>query len=466
MVTYVCVIVSTSMSTRASMRTHFYTWMVLGCWVFALPAHWIWSRSGWMAPNSDPFHIGHNGALDFGGAGPIHCLAGMVALVASWFLGPRKWAFNKSVVSILEPQPEPQKEIGEYHLPFAKFLIYVGLFALNATPGLFVAVYFGNGLNRWVALSRAQATALFAGVASPIVITGGMMWHNGKWRLPKMLPSTQLIDGILAATIACSSGSAYIEVWAAIIAGVAGVVAFFLFAWLLERIELDDPHHLIALHFAPGTISLIATGLFAAEWNLQYGHGLPEGRYGWMMWGGLEQFGVQLVAWACIVGWAFINSLVGFFVLKKLRMLRPGGKEGNKDPKRRSSRESSMTPVVDGGAGGTQISNSLEAEYNQLIPPSQTPNVQGGTLLSTHMGVYGQDGHYNNEPSPRAGGRMHGSHLDAEVPAPHSQASTMQRSYNQYGQQQHLGGYMPPGGQVHMSQGAMMSDGWPAYNQN
>ena len=74
-----------------------------------------------------------------------------------------------------------------------------------------------------------------------------------------------------------------------------------------------------------------------------------------------------------------------------------------------------MTPVVDGGAGGTQISNSLEAEYNQLIPPSQTPNVQGGTLLSTHMGVYGQDGHYNNEPSPRAGGRMHGSHLDAEV---------------------------------------------------
>ena len=49
--------------------------------VYAPLAHWVWGAGGWLQKM---------GALDFAGGTVVHVSAGVSALVAAWFLGPRR----------------------------------------------------------------------------------------------------------------------------------------------------------------------------------------------------------------------------------------------------------------------------------------------------------------------------------------------------------------------------------------
>src|SRR6267142_3003153 len=44
-------------------------------------AHWVWGSGGWLLKR---------GALDFAGGTVVHISAGVSALVAAWYLGPRR----------------------------------------------------------------------------------------------------------------------------------------------------------------------------------------------------------------------------------------------------------------------------------------------------------------------------------------------------------------------------------------
>ena len=81
---------------------------ILPGFVFPVLAHAVWSPQGFLSPTAlDPF-MGI-GVLDFAGSGVIHATGGMAALVASYFLGPRKGRFVniKTGQELSEPRKFP-----------------------------------------------------------------------------------------------------------------------------------------------------------------------------------------------------------------------------------------------------------------------------------------------------------------------------------------------------------------------
>ncbi len=54
--------------------------------IYCIPAHWIWSRKGWLK---------QLGATDMAGAGTVHLVGGVTGLVATIMLKPRFGMFNE-----------------------------------------------------------------------------------------------------------------------------------------------------------------------------------------------------------------------------------------------------------------------------------------------------------------------------------------------------------------------------------
>ena len=97
-----------------------------GLWVvlpLTLYANWVWG-GGWLARIGLNWRLGH-GVVDFSGAGVIHALGGLIALVGAWLLGPRVGKYRAG-----RPQPLPG-----HHVPmvvFGSLIVAFGWFALNA----------------------------------------------------------------------------------------------------------------------------------------------------------------------------------------------------------------------------------------------------------------------------------------------------------------------------------------------
>ena len=75
-------------------------------------------------PHRNQLAMGH-GVIDFSGAGVIHALGGLIALVGAWLLGPRMGKYRAG-----RPQPLPG-----HHVPMVilgSLIVAFGWFALNA----------------------------------------------------------------------------------------------------------------------------------------------------------------------------------------------------------------------------------------------------------------------------------------------------------------------------------------------
>ena len=97
-----------------------------GLWVvlpLTLYANWVWG-GGWLARVGLNWRLGH-GVIDFSGAGAIHGLGGVIALVGATLLGPRVGKYRAG-----RPQPLPG-----HHVPMVvlgSLIVAFGWFALNA----------------------------------------------------------------------------------------------------------------------------------------------------------------------------------------------------------------------------------------------------------------------------------------------------------------------------------------------
>ena len=71
-------------------------------WVYPVASHWAWSDIGWMKfincngtnvtdPNTHCF-----GYKDFAGGGVVHLFSGLCAVIACYFIGPRKGRFMEN----------------------------------------------------------------------------------------------------------------------------------------------------------------------------------------------------------------------------------------------------------------------------------------------------------------------------------------------------------------------------------
>ena len=175
-----------------------------GLWVvlpLTLYANWVWG-GGWLARIGLNWHLGH-GVIDFSGAGVLHALGGLIALVGAWLLGPRVGKYRAG-----RPQPLPG-----HHVPMVvlgSLIVAFGWFALNAGCALA-----GTDLSLSVVVVNTTLAAV-AGTLAAMLTLGAK----------KMKPDPTLIcNGMIAGLVAISGPCPFVDAWAAVLVGaVAGSV--------------------------------------------------------------------------------------------------------------------------------------------------------------------------------------------------------------------------------------------------
>ncbi|HJU10112.1 MAG TPA: ammonium transporter [Candidatus Binataceae bacterium] len=230
-------------------------------------AHWVWSVDGWLH---------HLGALDFAGGTVVHISSGFSALAAVLVIGRR--------------QGYPREPMLPNNLTLTitgAGLLWVGWFGFNA--GSAVAA---NGL----AVSAFVATNLGAAAATLSWVVAEWLWV-GK---PTVLGAA---SGAVAGLVAITPASGFVGPMPSIVIGlVAGVICYSAVR-IKPKFGYDDALDVVGVHGIGGTWGALATGLFA---NIAVNSGGANG----LIFGNPKQLGIQAIAVAVSISFAFIGSLI------------------------------------------------------------------------------------------------------------------------------------------------------------
>jgi ammonium transporter, Amt family len=229
-------------------------------------AHWVWGSGGWLLKR---------GALDFAGGTVVHISAGVSALVAAWFLGPRR-DYRRVPIA---PHNVPLVLLGAG-------LLWFGWFGFNAGSALAA-----NGLAAlaFVNTNTAAAAALVTWAALDLARTG---------KVTAVGAATGLVVGLVGITPAAG----YVTPLAGLLIGVLAAGVSYTAIQIRSKTKLDDALDVFSCHGLAGTAGALLTGVFASKLaNPAGGDGLLAGNPG--------QLTVQLLAVAATVAFAAVGTL-------------------------------------------------------------------------------------------------------------------------------------------------------------
>jgi len=196
---------------------------------YDLVAHWVWSTHGWLHAM---------GALDFAGGTVVHINAGVSALVAALYLGPRKDFPHRST---------PPHNVTLVLLGGG--MLWFGWFGFNSGSAL------GSTTTATVAFV-ATNTAAAAGMLGWMLLE---LWLKGK---PTAVGAiTGAVAGLVAITPACG----FVTPLAAVVIGLGASGTCY---WVLnQRIKwkLDDTLDAFSVHGVGGIFGALMTGVLATK---------------------------------------------------------------------------------------------------------------------------------------------------------------------------------------------------------
>jgi Amt family ammonium transporter len=229
-------------------------------------AHWVWGSGGWLLKR---------GALDFAGGTVVHISAGVSALVAAWFLGPRR-DYRRVPIA---PHNVPLVLLGAG-------LLWFGWFGFNAGSALAA-----NGLAAlaFVNTNTAAAAALVTWAGLDLIRTG---------KITAVGAATGLVVGLVGITPAAG----YVTPMSGLLIGVLAAGVSYTAIQIRSRTKLDDALDVFSCHGLAGMAGALLTGVFATKLvNPAGGDGLLAGNPG--------QMGVQLLAILATVAFAALGTL-------------------------------------------------------------------------------------------------------------------------------------------------------------
>ena len=216
--------------------------------VYAPLAHWVWGAGGWLQKL---------GALDFAGGTVVHISAGVSALVAAWFLGPRR-DYRRVPLS---PHNVPLVLIGAG-------LLWFGWFGFNAGSALAA-----NGL---AALAFVNTNA----AAAAAVLTWAVLDSMRTGKVTAVGAATGAVVGLVGITPAAG----YVTGPAALAIGVLSVFISYFAMQLRSKSRLDDSLDVFSCHGLAGVGGALLTGVFATKVANPAGNdGLLAGNPGQML---------------------------------------------------------------------------------------------------------------------------------------------------------------------------------------
>ncbi|MGH7686902.1 MAG: ammonium transporter [Candidatus Dormibacteria bacterium] len=273
-------------------RTKFIVYIIFAIpfagFIYPLISHWLFG-GGWLMANL--------GSQDFAGSTVVHLTGATAGFAGLLLLGPRIGKYGR------DGKPNA---IPGHSMPLAQLgviILWFGWFGFN--PGSTL-----NATN--LHFADVVITTNLAAAAGALAAMAAIYWVSRK------LDVGMIGNGAIAALVAITAPSGYIEPWAAIIIGaVAGVIVVY-GVILIDR-WLDDPVGALSAHGLAGIWGTLSCGLFTdptlAKFN-GVGHG------GLFYTGSFQQLGAQAAAVAVAFTTVFTLSYGTFWVIKKTVGLR------------------------------------------------------------------------------------------------------------------------------------------------
>jgi ammonium transporter, Amt family len=256
--------------------------------IYPIISHWIFG-GGWLQANF--------GMQDFAGSTVVHLIGATGALAALLLLGPRDGKYGRDgTPNVIPGHNMPLVGLAVLVLWFGWFGFNAGS-TLGAVDGRFADVAVVTNL-------AAAAGVLGAMLASQLAVRTFDIGMAG--------------NGAIAALVAITAPSGYVEYWAApIIGGVAGLMVVFCII-AIDKV-LDDPVGALSAHGVAGVWGTLSCGLFTAPRLAEYNE-IGEG--GLFYTGSLHQLGVQALGVGAAFASVFTVSFLVFYAIKRIHGLR------------------------------------------------------------------------------------------------------------------------------------------------
>jgi len=287
--------------------------IVFSTLIYPIGAHWVFG-GGWLQSNI--------GMQDFAGSTAVHLIGATGGLAVLLLLGARKGKYGRDG----KPRPIPGHSMPLFGL--GVLILWLGWFGFN--PGTALGVTDG----RFAEIVLVTQLAAASGVLTALITSRLMQ---------KTIDIGMVGNGAIAALVAITAPSGYVELWAApLIGGVAG--ALVVVGILAIDKVLDDPVGALSAHGLAGIWGTLSCGIFTAPRLAEYNafgvtNGDGEFLGGFLYASGLlgkgandiggsfnleafEQLGAQALGVAAAFAFVFAASFATFYVIKKVYGLR------------------------------------------------------------------------------------------------------------------------------------------------
>lgn len=245
-------------------------------------AHMVWGQGGLLGE-------GWLHSLDFAGGNVVHISSGVTGLVLAIVLGKRHM-FDRISYRI-------------HNIPFVALgaaILWFGWFGFNAGSALAAD---GLAAHAFLTTNTSAAAALITWMLLDVIKQGR----------PTLIGAA---TGAVVGLISITPGAGFVPVWASLIIGAAGsVICFFTISLIKGKLKIDDSLDAFGCHGIGGIWGGIATGIFAdPAVNALAKPGL--------IFGGLSQFGSQVLSIVITIGIAVVGSLICIAVTRLFTPLR------------------------------------------------------------------------------------------------------------------------------------------------
>ncbi|MEW6220437.1 MAG: ammonium transporter [Thermodesulfobacteriota bacterium] len=240
--------------------------------------HWIWAPDGWL------FKAGAAGVIDLAGGLVIHVSAGVSALVAAIYLGPRK-GFPRLA---MPPNNLVMTMVGAG-------LLWVGWFGFNAGSTV------QSGLDTARALTMTQVSAA----------SGALTWLVVEALHFRKATSLGFVSGILAGLVAITPAAGVVQPTGAMTLGALSALACYGALMLKSRLGYDDSLDCFGIHGVGSGLGVLALSFFIRDsWMAKAAAAAGS----WSAW---DQLRVQLTGMGATVALATVATLVICFLVQR-----------------------------------------------------------------------------------------------------------------------------------------------------
>lgn len=261
--------------------------------VYSPLCHWIWAPDGWL------FNAGANGVIDLAGGLVIHVSAGISALVAALYLGPRR-DYPKTA---MHPNNLVMTMMGAG-------LLWVGWYGFNAGSTV------QSGLDTARALTMTQISAS----------SGALTWLIIEAITFRKATSLGFVSGILAGLVVITPAAGVVQPVGALTLGAASSILCYFALIMKIRLGYDDSLDCFGIHGVGSGLGVLLLSFFIRDSWMEKASALA-GR----TWTAFDQLQVQLLGMGVTIALAATATLLICWVVEKtvgFRIDQQGEMEG------------------------------------------------------------------------------------------------------------------------------------------